>query len=105
MITAREYPRGTKNPNFSILNIMQGDKNIIKFKGDHNSPRPQLYYDSVCNFFCNVLQPPETSSTCSSKMGKCYDLGDLKVGAGMNQVTFLFANNWCPNPNKGRPFH
>lgn len=34
-----------------------GDKNIIKFEGDHNSPRPQFYYDSVTIFFHNVLCP------------------------------------------------
>lgn len=37
----------------------QGDKNIIKFEGDHNSPRPQFYFDSINIFFHNVLQPPE----------------------------------------------
>lgn len=36
-----------------------GDKNIIKFDGDHNSPRPQFYFDSINIFFHNVLQPPE----------------------------------------------
>ncbi|XP_022849221.1 uncharacterized protein LOC111371454 isoform X3 [Olea europaea var. sylvestris] len=36
-----------------------GDKNIIKFEGDHNSPRPQFYFDSISIFFNNVLQPPE----------------------------------------------
>lgn len=35
-----------------------GDKNIIKFEGDHNSSRPQFYYDSVTIFFHNVLCPP-----------------------------------------------
>ncbi|GMI69929.1 hypothetical protein like AT4G14290 [Hibiscus trionum] len=38
---------------------LQGDKNIIKFEGDHNSPRPQFYFDSINIFFHNVLQPPE----------------------------------------------
>ena len=37
----------------------QGDKNIIKFDGDHNSPRPQFYYDSITIFFYNVLRPPD----------------------------------------------
>lgn len=37
----------------------QGDRNIIKFDGDHNSPRPQCYFDSINIFFQNVLQPPE----------------------------------------------
>ncbi|XP_020267346.1 uncharacterized protein LOC109842856 isoform X2 [Asparagus officinalis] len=35
-----------------------GDKNIIKFDGDHNSPRPQFYFDSITIFFHNVLSPP-----------------------------------------------
>lgn len=39
--------------------MMQGDKNIIKFDGDHNSPRPQFYYDSITIFFLNVLRPPD----------------------------------------------
>lgn len=39
--------------------LWQGDKNIIKFEGDHNSPRPQFYFDSINIFFHNVLRPPE----------------------------------------------
>ncbi|XP_073123109.1 uncharacterized protein [Henckelia pumila] len=42
-----------------IFDAYMGDKNIIKFEGDHNSPRPQFYFDSICIFFNNVLQPPE----------------------------------------------
>ncbi|TKY72092.1 YqkD protein [Spatholobus suberectus] len=42
-----------------ILEAYMGDKNIIKFEGDHNSPRPQFYFDSVNIFFHNILQPPE----------------------------------------------
>ncbi|GAB2266416.1 hypothetical protein Dimus_001424 [Dionaea muscipula] len=41
-----------------ILDAYAGDKNIIKFEGDHNSPRPQFYFDSISIFFNNVLQPP-----------------------------------------------
>ncbi|XP_042945075.1 uncharacterized protein LOC122278932 isoform X1 [Carya illinoinensis] len=62
-----------------------GDKNIIKFEGDHNSTRPQFYYDSVSIFFCNVLHPPRISTNHLSKLEKYYDLGDLKVGAGLNE--------------------
>lgn len=40
-----------------------GDKNIIKFEGDHNSSRPRFYYDSVTIFFHNVLCPPASLST------------------------------------------
>ncbi|GLT81482.1 hypothetical protein SLA2020_528650 [Shorea laevis] len=42
-----------------IFEAYVGDKNIIKFEGDHNSPRPQFYFDSLNIFFHNVLQPPE----------------------------------------------
>ena len=65
---------------------MQGDKNIIRFEGDHNSPRPQFYYDSVSIFFYNVLHPPQISTTCSSKVEKYYDLGGLKIAAGTDEV-------------------
>ncbi|KAJ0083170.1 hypothetical protein Patl1_09625 [Pistacia atlantica] len=68
-----------------IFNSYVGDKNIIKFDGDHNSSRPQFYYDSVSIFFFNVLHPPQISSACPSKVEKYYDLGDLKVGAGMDE--------------------
>ncbi|KAJ4968445.1 hypothetical protein NE237_015146 [Protea cynaroides] len=42
-----------------IYEAYVGDKNIIKFEGDHNSPRPQFYFDSITIFFHNVLQPPK----------------------------------------------
>ncbi|KAL3812729.1 hypothetical protein ACJIZ3_013997 [Penstemon smallii] len=42
-----------------IFDAYVGDKNIIKFEGDHNSLRPQFYFDSISIFFKNVLQPPE----------------------------------------------
>ncbi|KAK9805218.1 hypothetical protein WJX72_006872 [[Myrmecia] bisecta] len=33
-----------------------GDKNLITFEGDHNSMRPQFFYNSVLIFMHNVLQ-------------------------------------------------
>lgn len=69
---------------FSIF--VKGDKNIIKFDGDHNSSRPQFYYDSVSIFFYNVLHPPRPTAPYSKKVEKYYDLGDLKFGAGMDEV-------------------
>lgn len=33
-----------------------GDKNLVKFEGDHNSQRPHFFYDSVVIFFHNTLQ-------------------------------------------------
>ncbi|KAF0903126.1 hypothetical protein E2562_025716 [Oryza meyeriana var. granulata] len=62
-----------------------GDKNLIKFDGDHNSPRPQFYYDSVSIFFYNVLHPPQFPSVCSNKLDEYYNLGAFKVGAGTNE--------------------
>ncbi|KAL5769375.1 hypothetical protein ACOSQ2_016158 [Xanthoceras sorbifolium] len=68
-----------------IFNSYSGDKNIIKFDGDHNSSRPQFYYDSVSIFFFNVLHPPQISSANSRTVEKYYDLGDLKVGGGKDE--------------------
>ncbi|KAM0932326.1 putative serine aminopeptidase, S33, alpha/Beta hydrolase [Dioscorea sansibarensis] len=68
-----------------IFKLYAGDKNVIKFDGDHNSPRPQFYYDSVSIFFYNVLHPPQISSAGPSRIEKYYDLGDLKVGSGMDE--------------------
>ncbi|XP_051125525.1 uncharacterized protein LOC127247629 [Andrographis paniculata] len=69
----------------AIFKSYVGDKNIIKFDGDHNSSRPQFYYDSVSIFFYNVLRPPRLRSPYSAKIEKYYDLGDIKVGADMQE--------------------
>ncbi|KAK4439505.1 hypothetical protein Salat_0285400 [Sesamum alatum] len=69
----------------AIFKSYAGDKNIIKFEGDHNSSRPQFYYDSVSIFFYNVLHPPRLPPALSTKIEKYYDLGDVKVGAGMEE--------------------
>ncbi|KAK7263743.1 hypothetical protein RJT34_31339 [Clitoria ternatea] len=60
-----------------------GDKNVIKFDGDHNSSRPQFFYDSVSIFFYNVLHPPNVPR--AHKLEKYYDLGDLKLGSGVDE--------------------
>lgn len=65
---------------------LQGDKNIIKFDGDHNSSRPQSYYDSVLVFFYNVLRPPPISSSYSSKLESYYSLGDVNSATGLDEV-------------------
>ena len=33
-----------------------GDKNFIKFDGDHNSQRPLFFYDSAVIFLIGTLQ-------------------------------------------------
>lgn len=68
-----------------IFKAYAGDKNIIKFDGDHNSSRPQFFYDSISIFFYSVLRPPRVSSVYSSKLERYYDLGGLKVGAGVDE--------------------
>ncbi|KAI8007243.1 Uncharacterized protein YqkD [Camellia lanceoleosa] len=67
-----------------IFKSYAGHKNIIKFDGDHHSSRPKFYYDSVSNFFHNILHPPLVSSVHSSKLEKY--LGDLKVSTGMDEL-------------------
>ncbi|KAF2311930.1 hypothetical protein GH714_027453 [Hevea brasiliensis] len=66
------------------LNLLKGDKNMIKFDGDQNSSRPQFYYDSVSIFFFIVLYPCHSSAS-SSKLDKYYNLGDLKAGGGIDE--------------------
>ncbi|XP_020583318.1 uncharacterized protein LOC110026644 isoform X2 [Phalaenopsis equestris] len=65
-----------------IYQSYAGDRNMIKFDGDHNSPRPQFYYDSVSIFFYNVLHPP---AEFPSNLEKYYDLGDLPVEANSDE--------------------
>ncbi|KAK6917908.1 Serine aminopeptidase, S33 [Dillenia turbinata] len=71
-----------------IFKSYAGDKNIIKFDGDHNSSRPKFYYDSVSIFFDSVLHPPQVSSSSSSKVEKYYDLEDLKVNFSVEKSLF-----------------
>ncbi|XP_058113039.1 uncharacterized protein LOC131256047 isoform X2 [Magnolia sinica] len=68
-----------------IFESYAGDKNIIKFEGDHNSHRPQFYYDSVSIFLYNVLQPPQFSSARSSLLQNFCHLGNLEASAGKNE--------------------
>ncbi|KAK7412769.1 hypothetical protein VNO78_04385 [Psophocarpus tetragonolobus] len=66
-----------------IAESYAGDKNIIKFDGDHNSSRPQFFYDSISIFFYNVLRPPHIPR--ARKLEKYFDLGDLKIGSAVNE--------------------
>lgn len=64
----------------TIFKSYAGDKNIIKFEGDHNSARPQFYYDSVSIFFYNVLRPPQLSATGAPTADKYFELKALQLG-------------------------
>ncbi|KAL2341449.1 hypothetical protein Fmac_009389 [Flemingia macrophylla] len=66
-----------------ISESYMGDKNVIKFDGDHNSSRPQFFYDSISIFFYNVLRPPHIPRV--QKPERYLDLGDLKVGSAVNE--------------------
>ncbi|RDY00666.1 putative protein, chloroplastic, partial [Mucuna pruriens] len=66
-----------------ISELYAGDKNVIKFNGDHNSSRPQFFYDSIAIFFYNVLRPPHIPK--ARKVEKYFDLGDLKIGSAVNE--------------------
>jgi len=33
-----------------------GDKNIVRFEGTHNSPRPMFFFDSAVIFLMGALQ-------------------------------------------------
>nr|XP_051194301.1 uncharacterized protein LOC127307609 isoform X2 [Lolium perenne] len=86
---ALQYMRRTiqKRAKFDImdLNVVKGDKSIVKFEGDHNSPRPQSYYDSVSIFFYNTLRPPQLPASGSNKL----HMGALKVGTMTNESLFF----------------
>ena len=40
----------------SLHDAYAGDKNLIKFEGDHNSSRPEFFLNSAVIFFTNTLQ-------------------------------------------------
>ncbi|ONM62889.1 PIF1 helicase [Zea mays] len=65
----------------------EGGKNIIKFEGDHNSPRPQSYYDSVFIFFYKSLHPPLLSAARSKLHMGAFKIG-LLVDVSKTYVTY-----------------
>ncbi|XP_058761451.1 uncharacterized protein LOC131634845 [Vicia villosa] len=60
-----------------------GDKNTIRFEGDHNSTRPQIFYDSVCIFFYNVLRPPHIPK--ARRFETYYSMRDSRVGSAVDE--------------------
>jgi hypothetical protein len=69
-----------------IYKSYAGDKNIIKFEGDHNSPRPQFYYDSITIFFYNVLRPPDEPMTVETIPEHVYFDDSLDLGSDIDEV-------------------
>lgn len=68
-----------------IYKSYAGDKNIIKFEGDHNSPRPQFYYDSITIFFYNVLRPPDEPMTVETIPEHVYFDDSLDLGSDIDE--------------------
>lgn len=66
--------------------MVQGDKNIIKFEGDHNSPRPQFYYDSITIFFYNVLRPPDEPVAPEAPDTVYFDTDGLEMDDDVDEV-------------------
>jgi len=75
-----------------------GEKNLIKFEGDHNSLRPPFFYTSAVIFFHNVLQIDPS--------------GQLQANGGSNGSVFERGSFWdsehtvmddIPGSNAGSP--
>jgi len=49
-----------------LYNQYGGKRNIITFKGDHNSMRPKFFYDSVSIFFYNLLLDEDQKASLNS---------------------------------------
>lgn len=70
--------------------VYPGDKSITGFEGDHNSQRPQFFYDSGAIFFHNVLM-------CDAIMkvqGKS-NIHNLKLDEECNEKLPEFDNTKC----------
>jgi len=50
-----------------------GDKNVVKFEGDHNSVRPDFFFNSVVIFFFNTLQVESLCREDNKLQGKKKD--------------------------------
>lgn len=89
-----------------------GEKSIANFEGDHNSERPDFYYDSASIFFYNVLgweeippltkvdedfhlRLPELDSTSFRKLGQ-----ELRNGENDELVKFDDRINFVKNCNR-----
>ncbi|VFQ65227.1 unnamed protein product [Cuscuta campestris] len=77
-----------------IFDAYMGKKNIIKFEGDHNSPRPLSYFDSIRIFFNNILQPPDTDTFFDMSPDYICKQGNIDDHAPLpsNLISFEFSN-------------
>eukprot|EP00201_Polytomella_parva_P000505 CAMPEP_0175073080 /NCGR_PEP_ID=MMETSP0052_2-20121109/20324_1 /TAXON_ID=51329 ORGANISM="Polytomella parva, Strain SAG 63-3" /NCGR_SAMPLE_ID=MMETSP0052_2 /ASSEMBLY_ACC=CAM_ASM_000194 /LENGTH=870 /DNA_ID=CAMNT_0016340771 /DNA_START=18 /DNA_END=2627 /DNA_ORIENTATION=- len=50
----------------ALLKAYAGDKNLVKFEGDHNSLRPDFFYHSVSIFFYNTMRLEQLSKPPAS---------------------------------------
>lgn len=77
-----------------IFDAYMGKKNIIKFEGDHNSPRPLSYFDSIRIFFNNILQPPHTDTFFDMSPDYFCKQGNIDDHAPLpsNLISFEFSN-------------
>lgn len=75
-----------------------GDKNMIRFEGDHNSARPDFMYDSVCIFFYNVLvsndKELENKDIPKGSMAHKNDVGVVTDKGRQSKYTFQSWSNW-----------
>jgi hypothetical protein len=61
VLTMAPCPPSQVRPHHSqlIYDAYAGDKNLVKFSGDHNDVRPGFFNDSACIFLKQVLLIPE----------------------------------------------
>jgi fermentation-respiration switch protein FrsA (DUF1100 family) len=60
-----------------------GDKNYVSFEGDHNTPRPHFFYDSVVIFFHNTLQVDSLCRKDNKIKPKALGGGGPRMGSSM----------------------
>ncbi|KAL2644059.1 hypothetical protein R1flu_011646 [Riccia fluitans] len=85
-----------------IFKAYEGDKNIIKFEGDHNSPRPQFYYDSITIFFYNVLRPPDEPVAPEAPDTVYFDTDGLEMDDDVDE-SVLYEIMGAERPAHGTP--
>eukprot|EP01098_Paradermamoeba_levis_P001572 TRINITY_DN1183_c0_g1_i5.p1 TRINITY_DN1183_c0_g1~~TRINITY_DN1183_c0_g1_i5.p1 ORF type:complete len:372 (-),score=96.68 TRINITY_DN1183_c0_g1_i5:140-1255(-) len=64
----------------------EGDKNLILFEGDHNSSRPEFFYDSVAIFFHNTLLVDEDADLAKNA-------GEVQTTSHHNPLSYSNNNN------------